>query len=99
MKVGEKIKIYMAENGIDNKSLASKMGIPESKLERILNYSDNRIMSSTYRNLVVALGVSADYFFEDEYQELSESEFIELYLKASDEVKQAVKELLENNQK
>ena len=62
MSVGNQIKEYMKENGIEYKTISSKMGISEKKLERILNTSDNILNCMTYRNLVVALGVSADYF-------------------------------------
>ncbi len=62
MSVGKQIDLYMQENGIEKKSISSKMGISEAKLERILNTPDNIMNCLTYRNLVMALGVSADYF-------------------------------------
>ena len=59
----QKVKNFIEANGICKKDLADKMHISQRKLERILNTKDTVLNCVTYRNLCVALGVSADMFF------------------------------------
>ena len=61
----EKVSNYINENQINKREIADKMHISERKLERILRTSDNIIQSCTYCRIVMALGVSADKFFEE----------------------------------
>ena len=59
----QRVKNFIDANGIDKRDLANKMHISQRKLERILNTKDTVLNCVTYRNLCVALGVSADMFF------------------------------------
>lgn len=58
----ENVKKYIEDNNISKETIASKMGISVKKLDRILNTSEEILSCITYKKLVVALGVSADYF-------------------------------------
>ena len=60
----EKVSKYIEDNNISKRELADKMQISERKLERILNTPDNILSCSTYRNICLALNVSADTFTE-----------------------------------
>lgn len=60
----EKIKKYVNDNQLNKREIADKMHISERKLERILNTPDSILSCLTYRNLCVALGISADMFTE-----------------------------------
>lgn len=59
----EKVKNYIEENNISKSTIADKMGISEKKLNKILNSPDDKVNCLIYKKLVVALGVSANKFF------------------------------------
>lgn len=61
---GTKIFEYMEQNHIDKKTIADKMEISVKKLDKMLSWSDDKMNCLHYYKLVVALGVSADLFFE-----------------------------------
>jgi len=65
LTVAKKIETYLIENNINKKDIALKMGISEYKLNRILRTPDNILSCITYRNLCIALGISADMFLEE----------------------------------
>lgn len=61
---GEKIKDYLQKNNISTKELAEKIGITEKKLNKWLSKSDKQMDCLEYYNIVTALGISANTFFD-----------------------------------
>lgn len=69
MPIMKRLDTYITVNGISKLTLASKLGISEKKLDRILNQKDNVICCTTFARLCMALGISADLMFFEEGQE------------------------------
>lgn len=67
MSLGEKIKNYITERGIKQTFLAEKAGIPDSTMSKILS-GQLDIAADKYYLICKTLGLSADYFFEDEVE-------------------------------
>ena len=99
METGKLILRYMNQNGISKLSISSKMGISTYKLDRILNTPDSVLSCITYRNLVVALGIPADFFFKEKDRMNREiKELINLFNKSDDSTKARVLSILINGQ-
>ena len=66
MPLMKRLDTYITVNGISKLTLASKLGISEKKLNRILSKADNMVSCTTYARLCIALGISADLMFLEE---------------------------------
>lgn len=65
MKVGERIKRYLEENGIKQTFVADKAGITVSKMNDICNRGKS-IDCVTYYKVCTALGVPLESFLQEE---------------------------------
>ncbi len=63
MCVGQKIKLYLKDNGITQTFLANKTGIPLQKLNLSLN-GNRRLDFGEYELICGALSVGTDRFLE-----------------------------------
>lgn len=63
MKVYEKIKTYIEENGIKQNYLSEKTGIPENTLSIILN-GKRRLSADEFVSIILVLGVDPNYFLK-----------------------------------
>lgn len=68
MKVYQKIAKYISENGIKQKYISDKTGIPENKLSLLLN-GKLRMKADEFVEIVLALGVDANYFIKHSTKE------------------------------
>ena len=66
--MGEKIRAYLDSHGIKQTFLAEKTGLAYSVISDICS-KGRRIEVTEYQKICKALGVSFDYFFEDETDE------------------------------
>lgn len=65
--INQRIKIYLAENGVTQYSLSKKLGISPSSLHTQLNGSHMDV--HRYVEICELLDVPCDYFLNDEYWE------------------------------
>ncbi len=61
MKVYEKVSKYISENGIKQKFISDKTGIPENVLSMMLN-GKRKIGADEFVEIILALNVDANYF-------------------------------------
>lgn len=61
MKVYEKIKKYMEENGIKQNYVSEKTGIPENTLSSTLN-GKRKLSADEFFSIILALGIDPSYF-------------------------------------
>ena len=61
MKVYQKVANYIVENGIKQKFISDKTGIPENTLSMILN-GKRKMDADEFIEIILALGVDANYF-------------------------------------
>ena len=64
MKVHQRIRHYINENGWNINFVAKKVGIKESRFYRIVN-GDAPLTTEEYEVICQGMGVSPDYFFKD----------------------------------
>lgn len=64
MRVYQKIKKYLEENGIKQKFLSDKTGIPENTLSMMLNGS-RKIDADELVKIVISLNLDANYFIKN----------------------------------
>lgn len=64
MRVYQKIKKYLEENGIKQKFLSDKTGIPENTLSMMLSGS-RKIDADELVKIVISLNLDANYFIKD----------------------------------
>ena len=68
MKIYQKLSKYIDENGIKQKYISDKTGIPENILSMILN-GNRKINADEFVEILIALNLDANYFihsFENE---------------------------------
>lgn len=65
MSVGERIGLYLSQNGIKQSFLAEKTGIPDSIISTIVN-KGRKIEVMEYYKICKALNVEMATFIEDE---------------------------------
>lgn len=61
MKIYQKISKYIVDNGIKQKFIAEKTGIPENVLSMMLN-GKRRIEADEFIEIILALNVDANFF-------------------------------------
>ena len=61
MKIYQKISLYINENGIKQRFISDKTGIPENILSMILN-GKRKMDADEFVEIVLALGVDANFF-------------------------------------
>ncbi len=61
MSVAKRIKLYLVENGIQQKRIAAATGIGEEKLSQSLN-GKRKLETEEFAKIVNVLNVSADTF-------------------------------------
>lgn len=66
MPIMKRLDTYITINGISKLALASKLGISEKKLNRILSKGSHEVSCLTYGKICMALGISADLMFLEE---------------------------------
>lgn len=71
MKVYQKVALYIAENGIKQKFISDKTGIPENILSMILN-GKRKMDADEFVEIIIALNVDANCFISKEEIESEE---------------------------
>lgn len=66
MPIMKRLDTYITVNGISKLTLASKLGISEKKLNRILSKGSHEVSCLTYGKICMALEISADLMFLEE---------------------------------
>lgn len=61
MKIYQKISLYINENGIKQRFISDKTGIPENILSMILN-GKRKMDADEFVEIILALGVDANFF-------------------------------------
>lgn len=61
MKIYQKISDYINKNGIKQKFISDKTGIPENTLSMILN-GKRKMDADEFVEIILSLGVDANYF-------------------------------------
>ncbi len=61
MKTYQKISLYINENGIKQRFISDKTGIPENILSMILN-GKRKMDADEFVEIILALGVDANFF-------------------------------------
>lgn len=64
MRVYKKISQYISENGIKQKYISEKTGIPENVLSMILN-GKRKLDADEFVEIILVLGVDANYFINE----------------------------------
>lgn len=64
MKVYEKIKKYMDDNGIKQNYVAEKIGIAENTLSQKLT-GKSKLYADEFVSIILVLGVDPNYFMND----------------------------------
>ena len=65
MKIYQKISKYITENGIKQKYISEKSGIPENALSMILN-GKRKLDADEFVEIILVLGVDANYFINSD---------------------------------
>lgn len=65
MKIYQKISKYITENGIKQKYISEKSGIPENVLSMILN-GKRKLDADEFVEIILVLGVDANYFINSD---------------------------------
>ena len=68
MKIYQKISKYIVDNGIKQKFIADKTGIPENVLSMMLN-GKRRIEADEFIEIIIALNVDANFFINSKERE------------------------------
>lgn len=68
MKIYQKISLYINENGIKQRFISDKTGIPENILSMILN-GKRKMDADEFVEIILALGVDANFFINASNQE------------------------------
>lgn len=71
MKVFEKVSKYINDNGIKQRYVSEKTGIPENILSAILN-GKRKMEADEFINIVIAIGVEPNYFINSQEKEVKE---------------------------
>lgn len=61
MKIYQKVAKYIDENGIKQKFISDKTGIPENTISMILN-GKRKMDADEFVEIILSLGVDANYF-------------------------------------
>lgn len=72
--IGENIKNYLTDHGINATFLAKKSQVPYTRLYAVLNGKNKSISVVDYRNICDALGLPLEYFLENEVNEDAEDD-------------------------
>jgi transcriptional regulator with XRE-family HTH domain len=70
MKIYQKISNYLSENGIKQKYISERTGIPENTLSMILN-GKRKMDADEFVEIVISLGTDANKFINKEKTEES----------------------------
>lgn len=68
MKVNERMRKYIASNGISMKHVADKSDIPQKKFYRIIN-GKTKMSVDEYESICKGLNVKTSYFFNEKVSE------------------------------
>lgn len=68
MKIFEKVSKYISNNGIKQRYISEKTGIPENILSMILN-GKRKMEADEFINIVIAIGVDPNYFINNREKE------------------------------
>lgn len=68
MKIYQKVDKYIVNNGIKQKFISEKTGIPENTLSMILN-GKRKMDADEFVEIIIALGVDANYFISSQNSE------------------------------
>lgn len=72
--IGENIKDYLTDHGINLKFLSKKSQVPYARLYAALNGKNKNISVIDYRNICFALELPLDYFLKGEVNEDAEDD-------------------------
>lgn len=74
MAIGKKLEALLQAKGVKPGTLATKTGIPKNTIYAIIKRDNEMVNMGTLDKIASALGVSIDYFFDKDMDEILDAE-------------------------